>query len=302
MIPGVGGVGTKGPGPFDAGKGAPAPRDSTPARLPAQIAFTRLRAVSAERLLGGTHEVVLEGALGRALPGQFLMADVDPDAPVMRPYTVFRTLDDKTRTLLVRSPLPERLEPGREVAVIGPLGTPFPAPGSAAGPLGSRLAIVDAGRLAPVYEALREALYAGYGTVRLIAGGTREAHFDGLDLIRELGIPVEVVTHVVPSASSRGALASLIAGLDSVGQVEELFLALPEERLKELTRALDERRERGLPVPAHTFAALETPMACGVGACYGCPVPLKHPADPRHPYARACKEGPVMPLGEVALA
>jgi len=43
-------------------------------------------------------------------------------------------------------------------------------------------------------------------------------------------------------------------------------------------------------------ASLEARMACGFGACWGCVVKTK---DPRLPYQRVCKEGPVFNLADI---
>jgi hypothetical protein len=51
----------------------------------------------------------------------------------------------------------------------------------------------------------------------------------------------------------------------------------------EAVRALCARREIACQL------ALETPMACGFGACYGCAVPRRGGG-----YLRLCVEGPVL--------
>jgi len=63
----------------------------------------------------------------------------------------------------------------------------------------------------------------------------------------------------------------------------------PTPMLKALSGVLD----AGLFV---CQASLETRMACGFGACYGCVVKTK---DPQTPYHRVCKEGPVFDLREI---
>jgi len=49
--------------------------------------------------------------------------------------------------------------------------------------------------------------------------------------------------------------------------------------------------ERGVP----TQLALESPMACGFGACFGCVTPLAQGG-----YARVCVDGPVFAAAELA--
>ena len=56
----------------------------------------------------------------------------------------------------------------------------------------------------------------------------------------------------------------------------------------EAVRALCE--ERGVPAQL----ALESGMACGYGACYGCVVPVRGGG-----YVRVCVEGPVLDAGRL---
>jgi dihydroorotate dehydrogenase electron transfer subunit len=46
---------------------------------------------------------------------------------------------------------------------------------------------------------------------------------------------------------------------------------------------------------APAYLALEAPMACGMGACLGCTVPLTAGG-----YARVCTEGPVFNASAIA--
>jgi dihydroorotate dehydrogenase electron transfer subunit len=68
-----------------------------------------------------------------------------------------------------------------------------------------------------------------------------------------------------------------------------IYACGPMEMLKALTRALR----------SNDFicqASLETRMACGFGACWGCVVKTKHP---QSPYQRVCQEGPVFHLKDI---
>jgi dihydroorotate dehydrogenase electron transfer subunit len=46
---------------------------------------------------------------------------------------------------------------------------------------------------------------------------------------------------------------------------------------------------------------VENKMACGFGACVGCPVELAQPRSDGQKYLLACKDGPVFPLEEILL-
>lgn len=257
------------------------------------IRYARLHIARIELYSGGTREVFLEGALAAALPGQFLMADVDPASVVMRPYTIFRTPGQDTRTVLVRGTLPPGLKVGQDLPALGPLGTPFPIEEVLEGPRGQLIVAIEDGRLAPVYSALQALGAPARERTRIFISGTDEAHFDGISHLEALGLASRV---------EHGAGRATTRLLATLGRDDRVWAAMPESRLAALAEALEERRLKGLPGPRSVHASVETPMACGVGACYGCPVRLRHPRDERHPYVRACTEGPVLPLGEVLLA
>ena len=53
-------------------------------------------------------------------------------------------------------------------------------------------------------------------------------------------------------------------------------------------------RDHGIPI----YGSLEEHMACGVGACLGCAVPMSRPESGKS-YLRVCADGPVFPLEEV---
>lgn len=46
---------------------------------------------------------------------------------------------------------------------------------------------------------------------------------------------------------------------------------------------------------------VENVMACGFGACVGCPVPLANPTEEGKLYKLACKDGPVFDMSEILL-
>jgi len=45
------------------------------------------------------------------------------------------------------------------------------------------------------------------------------------------------------------------------------------------------------------YCSLEAYMACGIGVCHGCAVPIGHPED--WTFKRVCKEGPVFNAKEI---
>ena len=47
--------------------------------------------------------------------------------------------------------------------------------------------------------------------------------------------------------------------------------------------------------------SVETIMACGFGACMGCPVPLEKPTEDGRKYLLACKDGPVFNMEDIII-
>jgi dihydroorotate dehydrogenase electron transfer subunit len=55
--------------------------------------------------------------------------------------------------------------------------------------------------------------------------------------------------------------------------------------------------QRCVGVDHQIFVSVETPMACGMGFCQGCPVKIRHSSE----YLLACKDGPVFNAREIEL-
>ena len=161
-----------------------------------------------------------------------------------------------------------RAQTGDELLLVGPLGIGFqpPAPGRrpvlAGGGVGiAPLAIWQdqLGLSTPVLLGFRDALHA-QGTT--LFSGARVATDDG-------------------SAGHHGLVTDLLAAELAGDPRAEVYACGPPAML-EAVRVLCARRD----TPAQL--ALESGMACGFGACFGCVVPT------RHGYVRVCVDGPVL--------
>jgi dihydroorotate dehydrogenase electron transfer subunit len=171
-----------------------------------------------------------------------------------------------------------RLEPGDGLWLTGPLGIGFGPPESSARPLlvgggiGAAPLLCWQDELGPQNEVLlgfRSAAHAAAG--RLFAGEPKLTTDDG-------------------SAGREGLVTELLReALDQATvncQPSTVYSCGPPQML-EAVRALCAERE----VPAQL--ALESGMACGFGACYGCVVPT------RGGYVRLCVDGPVLDAAEL---
>jgi dihydroorotate dehydrogenase electron transfer subunit len=169
------------------------------------------------------------------------------------------------------------LAPGDELSLVGPLGIGFTAPRT-----GRRALLVGGGvgiaPLAIVQSAGTEC------TMRVLLGFRDAAHAAGAALL-----PGAQVATDDGSVGHPGLVTELLAAALDDDPHAEVYACGPPPML-EAVRALCAARE----VPAQL--ALESGMACGYGACFGCVVPT------RDGYIRLCVDGPVIEAARLETA
>jgi len=246
----------------------------------------RLARVSGVERLGAYHFISAEDEQGPPdpRPGQFYMlaaherwgggADERPYLPRAFSHARARLESDGLAlSFLLEAIGPgtqrlSRLEAGEELALVGPLGIGFRPPED-----GTRALLVGGGiGVAPLLCLNEELPDAG-----VLLGFRSAAHAQAAALFP--GSP-DVVTD--DGSVGRRALVSepLVAALDA-DPAATVFACGPPPML-EAVRALCV--ERGVPAQL----ALESGMACGYGACFGCVVPTAEG------YVRLCVDGPVL--------
>jgi NAD(P)H-flavin reductase len=160
------------------------------------------------------------------------------------------------------------LQAGDGMMLVGPLGVGFKAPGEGRTPL-----LVGGGvGIAPL--AIWQDELAGAAPALL--GFRDEAHAAGAGLLRDPQLATDD-----GSVGHHGLVTGLLSERLDAGEPAEVYACGPPAML-EAVRQLCARRE----VPAQL--ALESGMACGFGACFGCVVPT------RDGLIRLCLEGPVL--------
>jgi dihydroorotate dehydrogenase electron transfer subunit len=164
------------------------------------------------------------------------------------------------------------LRPGDGLHVTGPLGIGFPDPHD------GRRALLCGGGVgtAPLAIWQDELLARGEPAPALL--GFRDAeHAPGAELLQNARVATDDGSH-----GHHGLVTDLLAAeLD--GDDHVVVYACGPPPMLEAVRALCE--ERGVP----SRLALESGMACGFGACFGCVVPLRAGG-----YLRLCVDGPVL--------
>ena len=180
------------------------------------------------------------------------------------------------------------LAAGEGLLLTGPLGRPFSAP-SELNPAAAGAILVGGGiGIAPL-AVLRAELSAAGVPERSLLGFRDRTHSGGLELFRcsEVRLASED-----GHAGHRGYVTDLLAVmLEGDAAATAAVYACGPPAMLEAVRALCE--ERGVPAEL----AMESPMACGYGACFGCAVPLRAGG-----YMRLCVDGPVVRADAVETA
>jgi dihydroorotate dehydrogenase electron transfer subunit len=248
----------------------------------------------------------------QVVPGQFFMirAPGVTEPLLGRPFALYDTWLDKTGSpagidvayLVIgkMTALMASWKAGQQVEIWGPLGNGFP-------PVAATRLLLVAGGIGntPFPAVAREALGARrYGDRKFAAPlspdritfcyGVRTAeYFSGLDDFAALGIDVRLAT----DDGSRGrkgfvtALVEEILSRETAGATN-IYCCGPEPMMHGVAKLAAHH-----DVPC--WLSLETPMACGFGACFSCVTRVKLP-DGAWDYRRTCVEGPIFRAEQLA--
>jgi NAD(P)H-flavin reductase len=184
------------------------------------------------------------------------------------------------------------LEPGEGVWVTGPLGNGFAALREAAPEAAGAILVGGGIGVAPL-AMLRRRLTEGGVPLRVLLGFRDRDHAGGHELFcgagRDLCPEVRLASedgHAGHRGYVTDLLATMLAGDDAGSAV--VYSCGPPAMLEAVRRLC-------LDAGAASQLALEAPMACGFGACFGCAV-LKAEGG----YLRLCVDGPVLSGEQVA--
>lgn len=212
------------------------------------------------------------------LPRAFSVADADPAEGGLRLDFLVEGIGPGTDRLC-------ELEPSEGVWVNGPLGNAFSAPPELSP--GAAGAILVGGGIGVAPLALwRRRLAARNVPARVLLGFRDEAHSGGLDDLFaccEVGLASDD-GHVGHRGYVSDLLAAMLEGDDAASAA--VYACGPPPMLEAVAALCG---DRGVACEL----AMESPMACGYGACYGCAVPRPGGEG----YLRLCVDGPVVRLG-----
>lgn len=254
----------------------------------------RLRSVQPE---GAYHRLALDApeVARTAQPGQFVALSVGGATSAMllrRCFSIAGVHDGAVELLIAaRGPgstwLTER-RPGSALDLVGPLGGPFP-------PVPARTGVVLVGGgygAAPLLWFAEELTRRGRpaASVQVVLGAANEGRLAGVEQARALGAGVHVttddgsaglqgrVTAAVPAALADAAVAA------GGSRPPEVYACGPMVMLRAVSEVA---AAHGSP----TWCAVEESMACGVGVCMTCVLPIRG-ADGVVRNTRTCTEGP----------
>ena len=223
----------------------------------------------------------------RAVPGQFVMVRVTDtmDPLLARPLGIFSIPSNTTIEILYRivgrgTKLLSRFEAGSTLSLLGPLGRGFPLPDKQSIPV----LIAGGSGFPPLHFFSRLAGKSAH----LFLGSKNKECLPPASVIKSFKERVTGV-HIATEDGSVGqkcmSTDMLESFLDRMEQEHKVSLVLyacgPHGMLASVNRIA---REHSLTC----YVSMEERMACGLGACMGCAIPVKAGG-----YQRVCKEGPV---------
>ena len=215
------------------------------------------------------------------LPRAFSVADAVADDDGVRLSFLLEEVGPGTEALA-------RLAAGDGLLLTGPLGRPFSAP-TELNPDAAGAILVGGGiGLAPL-ALWRRQLAARAIPERSLLGFRDRDHAGGLELFRcsEIRLASED-----GHAGHRGYVTDLLARmLEGDSARTAVVYSCGPPAMLEAVRAMCE--DRGVEAEL----AMESPMACGYGACFGCAMPLRSGG-----YMRLCVDGPVIRAAEIETA
>ena len=242
----------------------------------------------------GFNRLVLKApvAASTALPGQFLMLRVSDnlDPLLSRPFGISSVISKKNIEIFYRivgrgTALLSRIEAGRSLAFLGPIGNGFPLPDGDATPV-----LIAGGSGFPPLHFLAQRLRSGS---HVFIGSRNRGCLPPPGVVRSFREAAARV-HIATEDGSMGVEGTTIDILNAfLSRMEKkhqivLYACGPHAMLAAVSSVASQHA-----IPC--FVSLEERMACGVGACMGCSTGLRAGG-----YKRICKEGPVFDSREIS--
>jgi dihydroorotate dehydrogenase electron transfer subunit len=265
---------------------------ATLGRAPSAAVQVRGQVQSIRRVGAYLHlTLVAPGVPERTRPGHFVALAVGGDQSSMllrRAFSVYRVREAGVYggtveiVFAAHGPgtqwLAER-RPHDQIDVIGPLGRPFALPKE---PVPCTLVAGGYGS-APMFALAERLKERGCG-VHMVLGAATEARLFGVLEARRSAQSVTVLTED-GSVGQRGRVTDVLPALLTRTRSDVVYACGPMGMLRAVAAAADAHG-------AHSQCAVEEAMACGVGVCMTCVLPVAGD-DGITRMVRSCVEGPV---------
>ena len=256
-----------------------------------QTSMLLRRCFSIHRADGDVMQLVIagHGKGTRWLVRQAVGAVLDVVTPLGRPFPL-PTIDP---ALPAHAPVAPTPATGSAVggSAAAALGAPPPATGSAAGrsaaasdPPRSACVLVGGGYGSAPLFALSDRLQARGHPVHFVLGAATKDRLFGVDQAKAFAASVTVTTDD-GSAGRQGLVSDALPGLLAASAAETVYACGPMGMLHVVT-------EIATAAGVRAYCAVEESMACGIGVCMTCVLPVVWP-DGRTRMTRSCTDGPV---------
>lgn len=244
------------------------------------------------------------------VPGQFIMVRIaDRTDPLLgRPFALYdiytndagqpEGIDFGYVVIGKMTSVLESIAVGDRVELWGPLGNGFPLP-----PAGHLVIAAGGIGQTPFLAVIREALRRRtYGTsarfvenppsrITLCYGVRSEEYLAGVEAFEKEGIDVRIATDN-GTAGHHGYVTDLLKPLLAESErPAAVYCCGPVPMMRAVANMVN---ATGIP----GYLSLETPMACGFGACFSCVTKIRMD-DGSWDYRRVCVEGPIFPANKV---
>lgn len=225
-----------------------------------------------------------------ALPGQFVMIQIAPgkDPLLRRPFSIHQTSSEGTLQILFKvvgrgTELLAHAKVGVQLSLIGPLGKGF-----VLGEPGNACLVGGGMGIAPMlFLASRFQQQAKQGTAPKVILGARNRD-ELAPLIGDFkNLGLEVLAATDDGSLGHHGLVTDVLKKINIGPDFTVYSCGPRPMMAAIHHLCLKENIR-------CQVSVETVMACGMGACLGCAVPLKAGG-----YAHACSDGPVFEAGEL---
>ena len=218
-----------------------------------------------------------------AKPGQFVMVKCGEENLLRRPFSIYKTDDNKEMFAILYAKVGKgtiwlsEQQANSHFDIFGPLGNGF-----VIGPAAKNLLLLAGGMgIAPLNFLAIEAQKKGYSVT------LREGVKTRLHVRKDEDKPAKVTSITVTEDGSMGDKGLVIDGLSELlSQADQIFACGPVGMYQAMAK-MPELRNRPVQI------SLEVRMGCGQGVCYGCTVKTKSGLK------QVCTDGPVFNLDDI---